>query len=89
MRWTQSDCVAALKAAAPADPGAALLRSAYDAWRREHPGHPSSQTIVWKAGTWAEALWAAELVSEYGPSHVRAPEVRGCIVLPVVPQYEP
>lgn len=85
VRWTADECVAALRGAAPEDPGASLLKANYDAWRRENPGHPGSETIVYKFGTWADAVWAAGLISEYEPFHARAPEVRGCSVERVVP----
>lgn len=85
VRWSDADCAAALRAAAPSDPDCALLRQEYDVWRRKHEGHPSSQTIVWKAGSWAEALWAAGLISEKNPYRPQDPEIRGCEVRRVTP----
>lgn len=78
VRYSDSQCVAALRAAAVPLGGAPLRVSDYQGWRSSQATPvPNDKVIRWRFGTWAEALAVAGLPSMRAPYQPHGPTGTG------------
>lgn len=76
VRYTDGQCLAALRSAAAALDGVSLRVADYQRWRSEQvEAVPNDQVIRWRFGSWAEALEAAGLASTRVAYRSKGPRV--------------